>query len=62
MKDRFLIYRITSYNVCYTKLLRNAVMVIECDQEIPLEALDWLRKLEGIVKVTYLSMEEKNEF
>ncbi len=56
-----------SVNIAEMQLFRdrrggNAVMVIECDQEIPLEALDWLRKLEGIVKVTYLSMEEKNEF
>ena len=40
----------------------NAVMIIECDQEVPLEAIGWRRKLEGVVKVTYLSMEEKNEF
>ncbi len=40
----------------------NAVMIIECDQEIPHEAMDGLRILEGVAKVTYLSMEEKNEF
>ncbi len=56
-----------SVNIATMQLYRdkrggNAVMVIECDQEIPLEALEWLRKLEGVVKVTYLSMEEKNEF
>jgi L-serine dehydratase len=56
-----------SVNIATMQLYRdkrggNAVMVIECDQEIPLEALGWLRKLEGVVKVTYLSMEEKNEF
>lgn len=56
-----------SVNIAAMQLYRdkrggNAVMVIECDQEIPLEALDWLRKVEGIVKVTYLSMEEQNEF
>lgn len=33
----------------------NAVMVIECDQEIPLSAVSWLQRLEGITKVTYLS-------
>lgn len=36
----------------------NAVMVIECDQEIPRESVRWLERLEGIVKVTYLSLEE----
>ena len=40
----------------------NAVMIIECDQEVPLEVIDVLRKAEGVKKVTYLSMEEKNEF
>jgi L-serine dehydratase len=39
-----------------------AVMTIECDQEIPSDAIDALNKLEGVVKVTYLSMEENNEF
>lgn len=39
-----------------------AVMVIECDQEIPEEMVEKLRKIEGILKVTYLSMEENDEF
>ncbi len=56
-----------SINIATMKLNRdkrggNAVMVIECDQEVPLEVVDWLQSLEGVVKVTYLSMEEKNEF
>jgi L-serine dehydratase len=56
-----------SINIATMQLYRdkrggNAVMVIECDQEVPLEILEWLKKLEGIVKVTYLSMEESNEF
>ena len=34
----------------------HAVTVIECDQEVPSDALDWLRKQEGILKVTYLSL------
>lgn len=34
----------------------NAVMVVECDQEIPAEGLEWLSKVEGVVKVTYLSL------
>lgn len=33
-----------------------AVMVIECDQEVPQEGIDWLTKAEGVVKVTYLSL------
>ncbi|HWT75397.1 MAG TPA: L-serine ammonia-lyase, iron-sulfur-dependent subunit beta [Mobilitalea sp.] len=36
----------------------HAVMIIECDQEVPAGALDLLRKAEGVTKVTYLSMEE----
>lgn len=35
-----------------------AVMVIECDQEVPQESIEWLAHLEGILKVTYLSMAE----
>ena len=34
----------------------NAVMVVECHQEIPPEGLEWLSKVEGVVKVTYLSL------
>ena len=33
-------------------------MVLECDQEIPREALKWLEHLEGIEKVTYFSLVE----
>lgn len=40
----------------------NAVMIIECDQEVPKEAINMLRNVEGVMKVTYLSMEEENEF
>ena len=36
----------------------NAVMVIECDQEVPKESLAWLERLEGILKVTYCSLVE----
>jgi len=36
----------------------NAVMVIECDQEITGEFISWLSHLEGIEKVTYYSLEE----
>lgn len=37
----------------------NAVMVIECDQEVPKSSLDFLKNMDGIVNVTYLSKEEK---
>lgn len=36
----------------------NAVMILECDKEIPSEAIKWLEHLEGVNKVTYYSMEE----
>ncbi|MBE5842942.1 MAG: L-serine ammonia-lyase, iron-sulfur-dependent, subunit beta [Butyrivibrio sp.] len=36
----------------------HAVMVLECDQEIPRESLQWLEHLEGIEKVTYYSLLE----
>lgn len=36
----------------------NAVMVIECDGEVPAESIAWLESREGILKVTYLSMQE----
>ena len=35
----------------------HAVTVAECDQEIPAEALRVLEEMEGILKVTYLSLE-----
>ena len=30
-------------------------MVLECDQEIPLEGIEWRKKVEGITIVTYFS-------
>ena len=50
-----------SINIATMQLYRAArggmaVMVIECDQEIPEEGLVWLRRQEGIRKVTYLSL------
>lgn len=36
-----------------------AVMVVECDQEVPQESIAWLEHLEGILKVTYLSLAEE---
>lgn len=35
-----------------------AVMVIETDQAVPEEAIKWLEHLEGIIKVTYINVEE----
>lgn len=51
-----------SVNIATMQLYRagkgeKAVMVIECDQEIPQEGLDWLERSEGILKVTYLGKE-----
>ena len=47
-------------NIAYMQLYRSnrggeAVMVVECDQEIPIEGIEWLVKVEGVKKVTYLS-------
>lgn len=50
-----------SVNIADMQLYRHsrggsAVMVLECDQEIPLDSIRWLEHLEGVVKVTYLSL------
>lgn len=50
-----------SINIATVKLYRDgrggkAVMVVECDQEVPRESIEWLEHLEGILKVTYLSL------
>lgn len=52
-----------SINIATMKLNRSskggqAVIVLECDQEIPAEAIRWLAHLEGILKVTYLSLKD----
>lgn len=52
-----------SVNIATMQLYRacpggHAVMVIECDQEVPKESLKWLGHIEGILKVTYLSLKE----
>ncbi len=52
-----------SVNIATLQLYRDhrggyAVMVIETDQDIPQEALKWLSRLEGIIKVTYLNSVE----
>lgn len=54
-----------SINVATMQLYRDkrggsAVLIIECDQEVPKESIRWLEKLEGIRKVTYLSLMENN--
>ena len=51
-----------SVNIATMQLYRasrggNAVMVIECDQEVPQESIRWLEHLEGGEKVTYYSLE-----
>ena len=53
-----------SVNIATMQLYRagrggHAVMVIECDHEVPKESIQWLAHLEGIEKVTYYSLEEK---
>lgn len=53
-----------SVNIATMQLYRSrrggySVMVVECDQEIPREGIEWLKKVEGIMKVTYLSAIEQ---
>lgn len=50
-----------SINIATMQLYRSskgghAVIVLECDQEVPPEAIRWLAHLEGILKVTYLGL------
>ena len=50
-----------SINIATLNLYRNkrggyAVMVIETDQNIPKESIDWLKRVEGIIKVTCLNI------
>ena len=50
-----------SVNIATMQLYRanrggNSVMVLECDQEVPDDGINWLRHAEGVVKVTYLGM------
>lgn len=49
-----------SINIATMQLFRHtrggfAVMVVECDQEVSPESIEWLRKQPGVLKVTYLS-------
>ncbi len=55
-----------SVNIATLQLDRNckggeAVMIIECDQEVPIESRKWLEHLEGVTKVTYYSLCEDGE-
>lgn len=52
-----------SVNIAYMQLYRgnrggDAVMVLECDQDVPNESVKWVEHLEGVVKVTYLNLED----
>lgn len=53
-----------SINIATMQLYRSskggkAVIVLECDQEVPADAVRWLSRLEGILKVTYLSLKDE---
>ncbi|MDO4454097.1 MAG: L-serine ammonia-lyase, iron-sulfur-dependent subunit beta [Eubacteriales bacterium] len=39
----------------------NAIMVIECDEEIPPIVIQWLEQMHGVLKVTYLNLEGSHE-
>ena len=50
-----------SINIATMQLYRSskggkAVIVLECDQEVPPEAIKWLSRVVGILKVTYLGL------
>ena len=52
-----------SINIATMQLYRSskggkAVIVLECDQEVPADAVRWLSRLEGILKVTYLGLSD----
>ncbi len=47
-----------SVNIATMQLYRSyrggqAVMVVECDQPVPREGINWLSRIEGVIKVTY---------
>lgn len=53
----------SNVNIATMKLYRtvrggDAVMIIECDHEVSVETMKSLEALEGIIKVTYLSLQE----
>lgn len=47
---------IATMNVYRDKRGGYAVMVLETDQNIPVSALEWLKRVEGIIKVTCLNL------
>ena len=54
---------VAQVNIATLQLYRDkrggyAVMVIETDQEVPEESVAWLEQLDGIIKVTYINVEE----
>lgn len=50
---------IATMNVYRDKRGGYAVMVLETDQNIPASAIEWLRRVEGIIKVTCLNIGEE---
>lgn len=53
-------------NIATMQLFRDkrggyAVMIVETDHNIPEEALEWLRKRKGILKVTFLNVTEDSQ-
>ena len=55
-----------SVNIASMQLYRSsrgghAVMVLECDQEVPRESIHWMEHLEGVEKVTYYSLLQDGE-
>ena len=55
-----------SINIATLNLYRDkrggyAVMVIETDQNIPVSSLQWLKRVEGIIKVTCINLGEEEE-
>ena len=54
-----------SINIATMQLYRDtrggyAVMVIETDQPVPYDSVKWLKRLEGVIKVTYLNLNEED--
>jgi len=50
-----------SVNIATMQLYRsnrggNAIMIIECDEEVPCESVKWLEQLDGVKDVTYYSL------
>ena len=57
------ILAVSNINIANLQLYRssrgkNSVFIAECDQEIPAATLNEIENLSGIVKVSYLSLEE----